>query len=305
MAGKLPDFIIIGAMKCGTSTLHEQLNARSGLFLSDPKEPNFFSDDETGAGLADYMRLFEGATSSQKCGESSTHYTKLPTYPRTVENMRRHVGHARLIYVMRDPVERIVSQYIHEWTQLEVEGRIDDAVRRHERYVAYSSYARQLRPFLEHWGPENVLPMSMERMIAEPKEELARVCRFIGDPSTEEIEWHDDLGEQNVSRDRMRKSAVRTRLLEVQVIQNLKDRLPQKAKDFIKSYWQMRRRPVLSPAVREELRLRLDADLSELGRWLGSELSCENWKRAAPKLDWTWKNPPNRLAAAAPNAAPA
>jgi len=45
MNGNLPDFIIIGAMKSATSTLHEQLRLQSGIFMSTPKEPNFFSDE--------------------------------------------------------------------------------------------------------------------------------------------------------------------------------------------------------------------------------------------------------------------
>ncbi|HTO70120.1 MAG TPA: sulfotransferase, partial [Myxococcota bacterium] len=79
---RLPDFAIIGAMKCGTSTLHEQLALRSGFFMSRPKEPNFFSDDDQYArGVGWYAGLFAGAAPGQLCGESSTHYTKLPTYP--------------------------------------------------------------------------------------------------------------------------------------------------------------------------------------------------------------------------------
>ncbi len=49
-------------------------------------------------------------------GESSTHYTKLPTYPRTVDRMVRDLPRLKLIYVMRHPIERLVSQYVHELT---------------------------------------------------------------------------------------------------------------------------------------------------------------------------------------------
>ncbi len=103
--------MIIGAMKCGTSTLHSQLAARSGFLMSDPKEPNFFSDDERFArGVAEYAKLFESAGSEQLCGESSTHYTKLPTHPRTVERMAKLLPGARFVYVIRHPLDRIVSQ---------------------------------------------------------------------------------------------------------------------------------------------------------------------------------------------------
>ena len=83
-----PDFIIIGAMKCATSTLHEQLALQPGFFMSTPKEPNFFSDDDCFArGLDWYRGLFAEAPEGSIRGESSTHYTKLPTHPRTVERL--------------------------------------------------------------------------------------------------------------------------------------------------------------------------------------------------------------------------
>ena len=181
---RLPDFVIIGAMKCGTSTLHTQLAARRGVFMSEPKEPNFFSDDDRWAnGIAGYAALFEGAGRDEICGESSTHYTKLPTYPRTVERIARHLPDARFVYVVRDPLDRIVSQSIHEWTQREVREPFAAAVERHSRFVAYSSYAMQLAPYLEHWGRSRLLLVAFERMIARPDDELARICAFLGDPS--------------------------------------------------------------------------------------------------------------------------
>ncbi len=85
-----PNFIIIGAMKSATSTLHNQLAAQPGIFMSTPKEPNFFSDDTVYAqGLAWYHGLFSEAAETDLCGESSTHYTKLPDYPHTIERLTR------------------------------------------------------------------------------------------------------------------------------------------------------------------------------------------------------------------------
>ncbi len=79
---RLPDFIIIGAMKSATTTLHGLLASQPGVFMSTPKEPCFFSDDEVWArGVGWYASLFEAAPAGALLGESSTHYTKLPTYP--------------------------------------------------------------------------------------------------------------------------------------------------------------------------------------------------------------------------------
>src|SRR4051812_13835299 len=83
-----PDFLIIGAMKSATTTLPEQLARQPGVFMPRPTEPNFFSDDDVFArGLDWYGSLYRGAEPPALRGESSTHYTKRPTYPNTVRRM--------------------------------------------------------------------------------------------------------------------------------------------------------------------------------------------------------------------------
>jgi hypothetical protein len=102
-----PNFITIGAMKSATSTLHEQLKQQPGFFMSEEKEPNFFSNDEIYAnGLDWYSSLFSNAAPGDLCGESSTHYTKLTTYPHTVARMKAALPHVKLIYMIRHPIDR-------------------------------------------------------------------------------------------------------------------------------------------------------------------------------------------------------
>jgi hypothetical protein len=286
---RLPDFIVIGAMKCGTSSLHEQLALRPGLFMSEPKEPNFFSDDAQYArGLAWYASLFAEAHPGQLCGESSTHYAKLPTHPRATERMREHLPTVKLIYVMRDPLERIVSQYIHEWTERDVNGSLEGAVRSQERFLAYSCYARQLEPYLRSYGSRSILLVASERMLTEPDQELARICSFIGDPSAGEPRWDADLGAQNASSERLRRSALRDAVLGLNLVRAIKDRLPRGLREQGKAVWRMRRRPVVSAALRAELEPRIDEDLARLGSWVGLELSCRRWREqvTARPLDW-------------------
>jgi len=289
MGGRLPDFVIIGAMKSGTSSLHEQLRARSGIFMSDPKEPNFFSDDHNyRQGIGRYSRLFEAARSGQLCGESSTHYTKLPTHPRTVERMFQHLPEVRLIYLMRDPIERIISQYIHEWSQREVRGTLEQAVRRHARYLAYSCYARQLEPFLQRFGAGRILPLAFERMIARPDSVLAEVCAFLGDPSPEPALWRPELGIQNPSAQRLRKSGVRAFLRSLPGARPLVHRMPASLRRHLDGFWQMRRRPDLSAGLRAELVEHIDRDLSRLGRWLGRPLRCDHWREQVEAGPLCW-----------------
>jgi hypothetical protein len=287
---RLPDFAIIGAMKCGTSTLHEQLALRSGFFMSRPKEPNFFSDEPQFArGVAWYASLFAGAGESQLCGESSTHYTKLPTHPLAAERLHALLPKARLVYVMRDPLERLVSQYLHEWSTRDVEGSLEEVADRHERFVAYSCYARQLEPYLARFGAGAIRPVFFERMVEHPEEELARVCRFLGDPSPEPVTWRSERAQQNVSSERLRSSALRDALLAVPPIRWLKDQLPSSARERIKSLWRYGGRPELSDAGRARIEARLDPDLAQLGLRLGTTLTCSNWRSRVLERPLEWR----------------
>ncbi len=102
---KLPNFLIIGAMKCATSSLHEQLALQDGIFMTELKEPNFFSNDEEYTkGMSWYLSHFQDAQTEDLAGESSTHYTKLPTYPETITRIQEHLPNAKFIYVIRHPI---------------------------------------------------------------------------------------------------------------------------------------------------------------------------------------------------------
>lgn len=282
---RLPDFLIIGAMKCGTSSLHDRLAEDPRLFMSQPKEPNFFSDDDVYArGLSWYTALFAPAGDSQLCGESSTHYTKLPTYPHTVDRMRVALPAPRLVYLMRDPIERIVSQFIHEWTRRDVFGDLEAAVRSHHRFLSYSLYATQLAPYFAAYGSERVLLVFFERLVVYPEEELGRILSFLGTPGAPAVR-SSDLPASNVSRERVRASPVRERLLALPGMRRAVSFLPRSLRARARARWQMRARPTLPAPLRQELEGRIDEDLARLDGPLGVALRCRSWKErvlAAP-----------------------
>lgn len=275
----LPNFVVIGAMKSATTTLALQLAAQNGVFISDPKEPNFFSNDEIYAnGMDWYESLFERAEGCQLIGEASTHYTKLPTYPHTLERFRAALPDVKLIYVMRHPIDRIVSQYIHEWSQRLISGPIDDEIAKNPWMVDYGRYAMQIAPWLEAYGPGRVLPVFNERLRAEPQAELERVCAFLGYAGAPV--WVE-AGDQNVSEQRLRKSPLRDAVLNAPGLKQIRRGLiPQGLRDRAKGMWRMKERPELSSAVRGMLETLYDEDLRELSSMLGLDapLTCANFK---------------------------
>ena len=286
--GRLPDFVIIGAMKAATSTLHSQLAAQPEIFLADPKEPNFFSDSVQWArGIDWYRGLFAGAPADALCGEASTHYTKLPTYPDALPRLRAEMPGARLIYMMRHPIDRLISHYSHGWLERSIAGSIDAAMERHRELIDYGRYAMQIVPWLDAFGPDSILPVFMERMVAAPQDELERVCRFLRYPGAPV--WREAIAPQNVSSERLRDHVWRDRIIDHPVAAWLRRTLvPRALRNGIKRVWQMPDRPVIGEAWLGRLTEIFDQDLNGLGTMLGTSLDCANFKAVVRERPLEW-----------------
>lgn len=254
----LPDFVIIGAMKCGTSTLHAQLAAQPGVFMSDLKEPNFFSDDAVHArGRAWYEGLFSAAEPGDLKGESSTHYTKLPTYRDSAKRMAELLTAPKLIYVLRDPVERAVSHYLHEWSLGGMGDDVERAFGEHPELVDYGRYAMQIEPYVRLFGKDAILLLRAETMDADPHGTMARVGAFLG---RSDLCWDTALGRQNASAERTRRLPFHGLLVDNGVATLLRRTLvPKAVRNRIRQGRQRRDRPAL-PA---DLRARLGGHFAE------------------------------------------
>lgn len=259
----LPDYVILGAMKCGTSTLAAQLGAQEGLFMTTPKEPNFFSDDDVyGRGMGWYEALFDAARTGDLRGEASTHYTKLPTYPQTLARFDAALEAPKLIYMIRDPLKRAVSHYMHEWSQGVITCPLGDALTRHPEIIDYGRYAMQIAPWAARYGTDHILVLSLEEMQRAPQQTLTRAGDFLG---REGLVWKDDLGQVNVSAERIRKFPLHGLLIDNPLARGLRRALvPQALRDKIKQGRQMQERPTLTAPDRARLSDIFAADRADL-----------------------------------------
>jgi Sulfotransferase family len=284
-----PDFIVIGAMKSATTTLHEQLARQPGILMSRPKEPNFFSDDRMYArGWRWYSSLFASAAEDDLRGESSTHYTKLPDYPRTVARMVRDLPQVKLIYVMRHPIDRLMSQYMHELTTGRIKVDIHDAIERHDELIEYGRYAMQLGPYVDAYGFENILPVFFPRLVRHSQSELERIGRFLNHRGP--LRWDAAMKPQNRGNERLRPSPIRQALVQVPVLSALRQRVvPRHWSESLKELWRAQIEP---PSLRPDLIARLrdifDADLAQLGSWLGITLDCDTFNDAIIEQAHDW-----------------
>jgi len=253
--------------------------------MSRPKEPNYFSDDQQYArGMAWYEALFEAAQPDDLCGESSTHYTKLPTYPKTIERMTQALTDVKIMYVIRHPIDRLISHYIHAWTENWLRDPLETAVDTYPDLVNYSRYAYQIEPYVEAYGAERVGIVFFERLVSNPQSVLDAVAAFIGYEGN--VTWHTDLERQNVSSERLRKSPWRDAVVNAPVLSHIRKGLvPRSVREWVKGFWRMQSRPELSVERMRCLEQRFNADLAELGTLIGRNVRCDNFKQIAQECE--------------------
>ena len=179
-ASPLPDFVVIGAMKAGTTSLFHYLEAHPQIFMPSVKEADFFVEElNWSRGVDWYRRQFRGAGSALAVGEASPAYTKYPLYAGVPERMASVIPRARLIYLVRDPIERIRSHYEH-CVMVGTETRpIEEAVLEDARYLDCSRYGLQISRYLRHFPSEQVLIVRSEDLREQREETVRSIYRFL------------------------------------------------------------------------------------------------------------------------------
>jgi len=198
----LPNFIILGAQKAGTTSLYYYLDQHPDIFMSPVKEPHFFNNEGGGrlydgpypgparriSKVEEYESLFGGATNERAIGEASPSYLYLPEVP---ARMERHVPEARLIAVLRDPAERAYSAFLHtvrtgreplddfRAALRAEEGRIRENWHHLYHYKARGLYHEQLLRYHEAFGRDNVRVYLYEDLGKNPVAVFQDVCRFL------------------------------------------------------------------------------------------------------------------------------
>ena len=176
----LPNFILIGAPKAGSTSLYHYLRHHPRVFMPADKEPEYFLGGAAWEnGLARYEALFADAGDAIAVGEASVRYSVHPYRAGAPERIAAVVPSARLLYVVRDPVDRIVSQWMHNRRIYREDRPLVEAVR-DDRYLQVSRYGYQLERFLEHFPREQLLVVISERLRHQRAAELDRVFEFLG-----------------------------------------------------------------------------------------------------------------------------
>jgi hypothetical protein len=181
---RLPDFLVIGAQKSATTTLYADLACQASICMSSVKEPSVlirFEDPEEAARY--YARLFEPTSRHVRFGEASTLYTQLPTYPGVAARARRLLGpDLRLLYVVRNPVERALSHHYHAYSRRRAGPDVNSAIRTDPAFVDHGRYAMQLEPWLAEFGRDAAHVVRFEDYVRDRPATVRRIGEFLAVP---------------------------------------------------------------------------------------------------------------------------
>ncbi len=268
----LPNLIVIGAMKGGTSSLHNYLDLHPQIAMSRPKELDFFVLEKNWPkGVEWYESHFtDGA---RICGESSPNYTKCHFFAGVPGRVHAIVPEAKLIYVLRDPIERIISHYVHNIAARWDDRRFPDAVRENIDYVSCSKYYMQLERYLDYFPKRNILIIASEDLHRRRQQTLQGVFRFLGvDDAFYTEGFSKILHESSAKRRRTKVGSLLLRLPGRKAIRSLLPFSSQFANVLSKREI---KRPVLSAELRQELIDALRDDVALLKEHTGGDF--EHW----------------------------
>lgn len=272
-----PNFIIIGAMKCGTSSLYHYLKLHPQVGMSKIKEVDFFvKENNYDYGVGWYQSQFKEGFDVY--GEASPNYSKAHYFEGVARRMHDLLPDVKLIYLVRDPIERIISHYTHNYSEGREHRPIEKALQKLEdnHYVMCSKYYWQLEHYLEFFSKDQILVVPSSRLMDERRMALQEVFEFIGvDTSYYTEEYEQQVHKTSQKRRKGRMSRI---VLESPFIKTVKKYIPDAVKDPIKQATRPKvHKPELSNSLRQRVINYLRADIDRLRSFTG--LPFRQWER--------------------------
>lgn len=271
---RLPDFLIIGGMRCGTTSLAELLRNQTGIYLPHVKEVHFFDkrNPDVGTSVHKYAQLFSAAPPGAMCGEATPDYLSTNDCDDAIKQI---IPEVKLVALLRDPVERTWSHYQFScFHKVESEEFRDALVLEPERlkiqsdhtdiffsYLQRSRYLEHLLRFERLFGRDQIHTLFLDDLVRDTSEALLRLFQFLGcerNPSGTMALPHANRIDDYYPAQPRRSDGRRAHLLK-RLVRRFRSPYPG-------------RRPVLSDEDRRYLReyfARHDVDLE---RWLGTPL---------------------------------
>jgi hypothetical protein len=256
--------------------------------MSLPKEPEFFCKDEIYAkGWEWYLSLFADAGKESAIGEGSTSYTKVPLFVKVPERIARHIPHARLIYIVRHPLERIESHWMHRVKHGDTRS-FKNMLKEYPNLIDTSRYWFQIQQYRKYFGDDQILVLFFEELKKNPEGVLTQCFKFLGvDPEVKLVnpaEHRHATGQFKVESDLLRS------MRENNLIRLASRVLPAPVKNTLKAKFEIRvdSRPEWSDDLRRWVISEISGDVSTFLDYYGKpadywDLSAEKKSRSGHK----------------------
>ena len=269
--------LIIGAMKCGTTSLFSYLAQHPQIAACTKKEPCFFSTNRNWSkGFEWYCNLWNWDRNQHKIAlESSTSYTRIPKYLNASERIATIDKNFKFIYIIRNPLDRIESHYTYgraygfPETQKPLSEYIDRDL------IATSQYAKQIGEYYQRFSADSILLLNFKDLKTNPLNQLKEVCQFLDidpDYNFQELDTRHNANEGRIGYDPFWRSLRRNKLL-----RSMAQGIPVKQKQMFHSFFgrQVKGNIKLSPEQRSYLLNELKEDLQKLSVDYGVDL--QSW----------------------------
>ena len=275
---QLPSLIIVGGLKCGTTSIHHYLGLHPEIQMSKPKELNFFvAELNWDLGLDWYASRFDDRFKVR--GESSPHYTNLPRFEGVAERIHEHCPDARLLYMVRDPIKRILSHWVHATgAGYETGDLVTTLSNLDSSYINRSKYWMQLQPYLERFDRSQIEIVTQEELGAEREATMRRAFGFAGVDENFESEQFDREWEKSGAKEGD-KYQLMEKLIKLPGFRSFDrnfDRLPERMRWLVEKVVHdpekpAAPKPVLPDDLLETLKSRFAEEVPELQKFAGRE----------------------------------
>ncbi|MCA8898661.1 MAG: sulfotransferase [Hyphomonas sp.] len=273
-----PDAVVIGAMRAGTTTLYRMLDQTGLVSVAESKETDYYLKDEFRArGEAWYRRQFRN--SELPWIDICPNYTKRIVFPGVPDRIHADAPGVPLVFIARDPVKRVISQYNHTFMTRKDLPKPADLLDSNlgMEILESSRYAFQLKPYYDLWPRDRILVVSFRELLRQPTETLHRILQHIGVEAPEDLEIAD-LSADNTSHDLRSLPLWWGQLRRTRLGRYLKSHAPRKLIDFSRrkvSSDRLVEFPAFDHDTQRRIADLLHEDVSEFRRLTG--LSFSHW----------------------------
>lgn len=282
------DFFIVGAPKTGTTSLYHYLNEHPEIVMSSKKEPDYFSDkaihqqgmyygEQRINTIEQYEALFPNDASDKKLGEASVSYL---FYPNVANDICQYNPDAKIIIMLRNPIDRAYSHYLMDYRLGLVNDSFEDIIAQqstskqaklyYQQYIEVSTYAQQIKRYLDVFSRENILVIDYEEFKKDVKGIVKKVYAFL---EVDDV-FVADVNKRHNAYTMPKNEAIRKVYSLVYLRKVLNILLPKTLTKRIRSmFFKKDKKPILSEHTRTQLKVFFKNDVVELSKMLSMDFS--------------------------------